>query len=449
MKCFLSKGVYAVTLLIAGTVQGAEWQVLDVDQLVADHPESLDVTVGGVTRTVSPRCALGEEHDYKFHFKGGNVDDLVVYFAGGGACWDSLTCIASLDENGNGIVTRGEENDFVYIGTIERADNPVEMDGLFKVTNSQNPYADWSMLFIPYCTGDVHVGSSDTTYPFPPNLGGSRTIHHRGFDNFLYVMNWLKTYHPEVGPKKILVAGSSAGAYGATFNFPWVREFYPDAKEMFLVSDAGVGVLTGADVFSSAVFGEGSVWGIDETIHPYLQSALDGYAGSETPVIPAVYNLLRTEYPKDKFAQYTTAYDVVQVLFWDIMLNPNDPSNWGQGLSDLIGWWNFYMTAIIEDQQQSAAPDNYRSYIGSGCNHTTLGFDDDFYGSSLMSSTGDPISFLQWLSSMTDGKGADKQQWQNLTCFSVPNGFDCGEASLAAGGIDACLARSYPPDPLM
>ena len=454
MKVILAKGACALALMLAGTAQGDDWQVVDVGQRVADQPETRDVTVGEVSRTVFPICALGDE--YKFYFKAGKEDRLVVYFAEGGACWDSATCIGSLDEDGNGKVNKREESDFVYIGSMDKANDPSLMGGLFNFDRSANPYADWSMLFLPYCTGDVHVGSSDTRYPFPQNLGGSRTIHHRGADNFFYAMHWLTDVHPDVEPDKILVAGSSAGAYGAAFNFPWVREFYPDADEVFLASDAGVGVLTeftesdgttkNTDEFSGAVFGEESVWGIDETIHPYLQSALDDYAGSGTPVIPAVYNLLRTEYPKDKFAQYATAYDVVQILFWDIMLNPYDPSQWGLGLSNpwfVIGW-NSGMNEIIEDQQLIAPPDNYRSYIGSGCNHTVLGFDDDFYGSSLDSSTGDSISFLQWLSAMTGGKGEKEAHWQNLTCSSESNGYDCGETSLTPEGITGCLSRSYP-----
>ena len=441
MKAIFAKGACALALMLAGTAQGGGWQVVNVGDLVADHPETLYVKVGGATRTVSPSCALGE--DYKFHFKAGKEDKLVVYFAEGGACWDSATCIGSLDGNGDGIVETGEESDFVYIGSIEKADNPELMGGLFNFDRQENPYADWSMLFIPYCTGDVHVGSSEKTYSYPLNLGGDRKIYHHGFDNVLYAMNWLKRNHPEVDPGKILVAGSSAGAYGAAFNFPWVREFYPDADKVFLASDGGVGVLTGAEEFSGAVFGTGSVWGIEDTIHPYLQSALDDDAGSGTAVIPAVYNLLRTEYPKDQFAQYTTAYDVVQILFWDIMLNPN-PLEWGEGLSDpyFVGGWNFYMTAIIEDQQQIAPPDNYRSYIAGGCNHTTFGFDDDFYWSSLLSSTGEPITLSEWLSAMTGGKGAEKREWENLTCSSDDAG--CGEENLDADGIYECLSRSYP-----
>ena len=116
---------------------------------------------------------------------------MVVYFAGGGACWDSATCIGSLyengnDENGDGLVDEGEESDLVYISSIDKADNPVGMGGLFNLTHPENPYAGWSVLFLPYCTGDVHVGSSDTTYPDPREWGGDRTIHHRGFDNFFF-----------------------------------------------------------------------------------------------------------------------------------------------------------------------------------------------------------------------------------------------------------------------
>ena len=458
MKPIFSISACALTLLANGTAQSADWVTIGVD---AETHADTEITAGGVSRSVSPACALGG--DFEFHFKNGKQDKLVVYFAEGGACWDSETCIGSLDENGD--LNIEEESDQVYIATAEKADNPEGMGGLFKLDDPSNPYADWSMLFIPNCTGDVHIGSRDMQYE-PIYYGGvllydGMKIHHRGLDNFLFAMTWLKTEHPEIDPGKILVAGSSAGAYGAPFNYPWVREFYPDADKVFLVSDSGAGVLTSFDVndteglysvnadgFLNAAFGgpeSPSVWNVKTSLHWSLQGALRDYYESGAPFIPAVWNRLRADYPKDKFAQYTTAYDAVQVLFWEIMLNPYGAFGAGPFVEDFRSAWNIAMGHIIADQQ-ATLPDNYRSYIAPGCNHSILGLDDDFYASSLNGANNETISFLQWLSAMTGGKGADKQQWQNLTCSSEANDYDCGEDSLA---IDSCILRSFsPPSPM-
>jgi hypothetical protein len=34
------------------------------------------------------------------------------------------------------------------------------MTGLLDRANPQNPVRDWSLLFVPYCTGDVHSASN-------------------------------------------------------------------------------------------------------------------------------------------------------------------------------------------------------------------------------------------------------------------------------------------------
>jgi hypothetical protein len=416
--------VFAASILLAGTVRAGEiWERIDVP--IGQY----DVSVGNEFRTVYPGCALGEP--YSFHLKNGKNDKLLVYFNGGGACWDSNTCVGSL-----------YSQDPVYVPSVEVANDPSVMGGILDAENPDNPYADWSMLFVSYCTGDVHGGSDVTTYEFPPGSGNDFPINHRGFDNFLFAMGWLKYNYPEIEPGKILVAGSSAGSYGAALNYPWVREFYQDADKVFLVGDGGVGVLQGTYEFPNAVFSESSVWNIDDTLHPLLVSVSEVAVDVPELFVPEVYNRLRAGYPKDKFAQYTTAYDAVQILFWDIMLNANDPGVWGFGLANpgFISEWSVNMRLLDGGLQNADLPDNYRSYIGAGCNHTIFRFDDDFYTSSLSSSSGEDVSFIQWLVGMTGGKQGDKADWQSLSCMP---GFNCGEQNLTAIGINACLSRTF------
>ncbi len=430
MKSTFFWGIFFLTsICLSGTSQAdGDWERIPVDI----EPDGYTVTVGDEERLIYPSCALGEP--YSFHFKPGKRDKLLVYYNGGGACYDSLTCVASLQ-----LPPPPQQPKPTYVPSADIANNPADMGGILDVNNPNNPYADWSMLFISYCTGDVHVGSTDTIYdnPYPTPLlpDPQVTIHHRGFDNAIYAINWLKDIHPEIAPGKLLVAGSSAGSYGATLNYPTLKGYYSDAK-MFGVSDGGMGVIKDAHEFVNAVFGEPSNWNIHDTLHPIFTSLPSAVIAQPENFLPEAYDRLSGEYPKDKFAQYTTAYDAVQIFFWDIMLNPDTPLLWGLGLSDgaFIGRWNFEMNSITGDLRASLLK-NYRSYIGPGCNHTILRHDDDFYNSFLTTSTGSEITFLEWLTALT---GGDKTNWQNLSC--TPG--DCGEGNLA-GGIQACLERTF------
>lgn len=445
MKSTFLWGVCAVSIFLAGAAQAKQTNGSWEEIPVALAPRNgYKVKVGDEKKVIYPSCALGQP--YSFHFKPGKRDKLLVYYNGGGACWDSNTCVGSLQ------VLPPQQP--AYIPSTAIQNDPAKMGGIL-AANENNPYANWSMLFISYCTGDVHVGSTVTNYEYPLGSGNMVPIYHRGFDNSLYALNWVKG---KINPDKILVAGSSAGSYGAMLNLPWLKsifkspklkEYDPDANKTFAVSDGGMGVITDVHEFVNAVFGEhpveeSSVWNIYHTLHPTytsFPSLPDAVIDQPENFMPVTYKKLIARYPNDRVAQYTTAYDAIQIFFWDIMLNPDTPGEWGAGLSSplFIGQWNFEMNTITGGLRASL-PHNYRLYIGPGCNHTILHDDDDFYNSSLTSSKGKTITFLQWLTAMTEEKNADKKNWQNLSCTP---GVDCGEENLTPEGIQACLARTF------
>ena len=128
-----------------------------------------------------PNCRLGDKQ-FSFYYKPGKEKKLLVFFDGGGSCWDSNTCVT------------GQLTPLAaYVPELKDA---LSTQGLFDQNNPQNPYRDWSMVAIPYCTGDIHLGSkvqdyTDFTGAVTGAPGGTVTLHHRGFDNFLYVREWL------------------------------------------------------------------------------------------------------------------------------------------------------------------------------------------------------------------------------------------------------------------
>jgi hypothetical protein len=60
----------------------------------------------------------------------------------------------------------------VYKAESLPGDGPVPMTGFLDRTNPHNPVRDWSMLFVPHCTDDVHSGSN---VPQPAQRSRSET----------------------------------------------------------------------------------------------------------------------------------------------------------------------------------------------------------------------------------------------------------------------------------
>ncbi|MEM9862806.1 MAG: pectin acetylesterase-family hydrolase [Myxococcota bacterium] len=146
-------------------------------------------------------------------------DNVMIYFEGGGACWDFESCyeeeLASFIESG----FSGDDFD-VDLGLD---------DGLTNRERADNPVRDWSWVYVPYCTGDVHAGNRTAVY-------NGRTTEHRGHRNFQLALARIVATRPSA--TRVLMTGSSAGGYGASFNLATARTAYPSAR-IDLISDGG------------------------------------------------------------------------------------------------------------------------------------------------------------------------------------------------------------------
>jgi hypothetical protein len=158
---------------------------------------------------------------------------LMIYFEGGGACFD-------------------ESCDFTAF-SVPFVPPP---DGIFSRINPLNPIGDWSMIYVPYCTGDLHGGATET------ELGG-QVRYFWGYKNVeAYLKVWGATF-PEVDT--VLVTGISAGGYGAGINGIRIGKAFGPSRQLVLIDDSG-------PPFSNAVIPPclqtkyREVWGLDDTI---------------------------------------------------------------------------------------------------------------------------------------------------------------------------------------
>ncbi len=141
---------------------------------------------------------------------------LVIYFKGGGACFNGSSCGLSAP---------------LMLTGFEAIDaNP---DGVLNFEDAQNPLSNYDVVYVPYCTGDVHGGTSPAT----DVDGVTDPWDFIGHDNVVTALDRVAPTFPDAS--KLLVLGTSAGGIGALVNFPSIAAGWPDA-ETFLLDDSGM-----------------------------------------------------------------------------------------------------------------------------------------------------------------------------------------------------------------
>lgn len=178
-------------------------------------------------------------------------DKLVIWLRGGGACWDETTCLG--DEpftsyfNGFG---PGEFADF----TNDRA-----KQGHLRRDDENNPFKDYSMAYVPYCTGDVHIG----------NAVVDGKLHFKGNNNIEVDIEKLVATFPNV--TQVVLTGSSAGGFGAMWHFWRFADAFPNADVVW-IDDSGPLLPISAMVALSVVI---PTWNLADTVHPDCTLCLD------------------------------------------------------------------------------------------------------------------------------------------------------------------------------
>lgn len=393
----------------------APWQQIDVpNQLSVTNPQ-------GETKTLHPACAFSyasgdpTQANFHFFFKQGKSDRLVVYFNGGGACWNDKTCTSSL----------GLGSEPTFNPTLAVENTPVNAGGIFDDSREANPVKDWSMVFIPYCTGDIHIGSKDQVYQdvdgiLTQQINAPVLVQHHGFDNVMAVREWVKNRfaRPQGKPvKDLLITGSSAGAYGAKFNFPYFQALFPKA-DAFLLADAGMAVVT--QHFVDQVFSAGGPWNTEASVATWLPG-FNQYGNFNAATLnPVLTEGLSKAYPKSRIAEYTTAWDLVQTQFLSIMLSADLPQTapglpWSDipPVATILGWHD-QMLAILAQINRP----NYRYYVGAGPFHTVLSdfaYPNAFYAEN----SANGVYFSDWVTQFLYEKNI--KDWKSSSCTG-----DCG-----------------------
>jgi Pectinacetylesterase len=194
MSVRLAGAVLALTLVAGcGAGRGEE------DAVSSTPPAWQRVEPGGKTR-----CARGGK--YAFWLRRADPKRLLVFFQGGGGCFSVETC---------------RPGSTWFDDRVDAFDTPVGSGGVLEFGHPDNPFRDYSVVYIPSCTGDVHTGSRLVRY-------GSVRVHQKGYLNAQAALR--RAFREFPNPDAVFVTGCSAGSVGSAFHADSIMRRYSDAR---------------------------------------------------------------------------------------------------------------------------------------------------------------------------------------------------------------------------
>jgi hypothetical protein len=240
-----------------------------------------------------------------------------VFFQGGGGCFDQRSCALGSTW---------------FDDRVDSRDDPGYSGGILDVGSAQNPFRDWSVAYLPSCTGDVHTGTRVVRY-------GPLRVHQKGFLNARAAL--ARVYREFPSPDTVLVTGCSAGSVGSAFHADAIIKRYRGAR----VTQLGDSL---AFLFHRPI--RLVEWGTHAVFPPFFR------IGNRRWTMVEFLTRLTKAHPKVMFARFNHAGDDVQERFYAALgANPA----------------GFEPRLRAAERALKRRP-NYRSYLACGGNHCAL-----------------------------------------------------------------------------
>jgi hypothetical protein len=349
-----------VAMVVLTVATGA--QTAPAQPTFDDLPAGEWVSVPGGEGTI---CSTSTPYNYYVRKASEPTDKVFVHFQGGGACWFGEICDLSTQPS--------------FDPMVDDSDNPAEFPvGLYDFANPENPFASYNHVFVPYCTGDVHIGDAVNTYPIG-ETNRKVKIYHNGYDNAMAVLSWM--FANIQNPAEVFVTGCSAGAIPSPFYTMAIAEQYPDARiAQWGDSAGGYRNLDGSAANTTGAWNTGS---IDEIFADVPATDLD---------FELLYSTAAAMYPDIQFSQFNHSGDDVQYGFLGLT-----------GITDQI--LLDLLVANYEEIRAGLPADNFHTYTLAGNDHC-ITFSPAIYEVEV-----DGVKLIDWLRALANGEAID-----DVTC---------------------------------
>lgn len=179
-------------------------------------------------RIAAPDCAAANGDPVYADFRKGRENKLMIFFQGGGVSWNEYTAARPSS------LYQKNLQDSYYMIQVDLFTDIAVNKGIFE-DSGRNPFRDWSMLVMPYSTGDFHCGTGD--FPYTAQDGSQRVCRHHGYTNFHTVLDSVISIIPN--PETLLVCGCSGGGFGAALLADSIMARYPNCGNVTCLVDSG------------------------------------------------------------------------------------------------------------------------------------------------------------------------------------------------------------------
>ena len=298
-------------------------------------------------------CMCADGSAFHFYLREASPTKVLFYLEGGGACFSGDMC-----KPGSG----------TYSETISPISKLEDSPGIFDFDNPENPFADYSVVYVPYCTGDVHAGNITKDY------GNGVVTQHKGFVNASNALDTMIKRFPNT--TQLVVAGSSAGSFPTPVFAGIAGDRLPNADLKVFADSSGA-------VPDAMGFVIGN-WGTLETLPdwPEIEGlTVDQFTPAYTFIKAAEHN------PKIRFARHDFAFDNVLSSFARMA---------GLSPDDLVS------VMRTNEAKVEATGVNVANWISPGDDHT-IAVRDEFYTEEM-----NGVRFVDWFTAfMNDSPEAD------------------------------------------
>ncbi len=292
--------------------------------------------------------------------------NLVVWFQGGGVCYDLKSCTMFKDL-------------MVGMGPDPMAHLGVGTTGLFNRGDETNPFRDDNFVVLPHCAVDAHSADKDSTYPPLP------TYHQHGYRNATEVLRHVVPTFKDAS--RVVIAGFSAGGIGTMANYHKFAKAFESLGHPapFLINDAGP-LFRPPFLSQAARDALRKGWGHDDTIFKMCPTCkTEGYHEA--------YRRLAELHPGLRSSQICSYADGVAAPLY-MMLN-YDPTvmtgKFKNGLLDLAKWTDSYQ------------------YLSPATQHRVFYYPGDRHGAIVLPYTETP-GLLKFLNEQLNGLSS----WSNV-----------------------------------
>ncbi|ACY16574.1 pectin acetylesterase-family hydrolase [Haliangium ochraceum] len=329
MKRFVLPAVLAVAMIPASAQ--AQDLLEGVVDIIVDGGNDYDWQ-----RVELDGAVCGNGSQYKFYVHDTGSPNLLFFLEGGGACWDYDTCSGRAGVLG-AANPNGLPDDYMdsftatYVSPIVNGADP----GVPGRSRTELATSGWNIVYLPYCTGDVHVGNNVRVYEDPTGAEPPLTWHHNGYNNTTSAAEYAATLFPNVD--KMMVSGYSAGGTATSAAYKFIRDAIQPNRG-YLLNDSGpIFLAPNEDSLSRGLHDDiRASWSLDSVFATLPLSFDPADFGS-------INRMVAEEFPQDQLAYTGYSLDYNYSRFsYERFRTPNDKES-------VLSYWQEDQDRFVEE----------------------------------------------------------------------------------------------------